>query len=106
MTQSRMTPPLDDQGMEDKLISLAMQEAQRQMESGTASAQVITHFLKLGSKRAEVELEKIRRESDLIKEKIESEQSGQKMAEMIEDVLDALRSYSYRPPGANDADVY
>lgn len=101
----RMTPPLNDDAMEKKLVSLAMLEAQRQMEEGRASSQIVTHFLRLGSQRAEIELEKLRLENSLLEEKIESEKSGQQLKEMFESVLDALRSYTYVPPGGSDVDL-
>jgi hypothetical protein len=106
MSDQTMPPPIDDEAMENKLIALALRQAQTQLEEGTASSQVLTHFLRLASTRAQVELEKIELETRLLEEKILAEKSGQQMAELIEDVYAALRSYSYRPPGADDVDVY
>lgn len=99
MIKKNMTPPLNDEAMENKLVALALQEAQGQLEEGTASSQIITHFLKLGSLRHQVELEKIELENRLLEEKILAEQTGQQINEMVAEVLVALRSYSYAPPG-------
>lgn len=106
MAKQILTPPIDDIGMENKLISLALQQAEDQLKAGTASSQIITHFLRLGSQRALVEQAKIELETELLKEKIRSEQTGQQMSEMVAEVLTALRSYSYVPPGEKDVDVY
>lgn len=105
MTKRKTSTPRTDAEWENKLIGLAMKQAQRQMEDGTASSQVVTHFLRLGSKRADVELKKIELESRLIEEKIASEQKGQQVSEMMSEVLSAIKSYSYIPPGDRDVDL-
>lgn len=105
MEELTMTPPLNDEAHENKLISLAMKQAQKQLEDGTASSQIITHFLRLGSVRAQVELEKLELENRLIEEKIQAERSGQQLNEMFAEVLAALKSYTYSP-GDIDADLY
>lgn len=105
MPRRKTAPPRTDAEWENQLISLALKQAQNQMEEGTASSQVLTHFLRLGSKRADVELKKLELESRLIEEKIASEQKGQQVAEMMTDVLDAIRSYSYIPPSERDVDL-
>ena len=99
MKEPTMTPPLNEEAMENKLVALALKEAQGQLQEGTASSQIITHFLKLGSLRHQVELEKIELENRLLEEKILAERTGQQINEMVAEVLVALRSYSYAPPG-------
>ena len=99
MTKQTMTPAITDEAMENKLVALALKQAQGQLEEGTASSQIMTHFLKLGSLRHQVELEKIRLDSKLVEEKILAERSGQQSNEMMVEVLEALKSYSYSPPG-------
>lgn len=106
MTKKSMTPPLNDESQEVKLVALALRQAQQQLEDGTASSQIVTHFLKLGSIRAQIELEKLELENRLLEEKIEAERAGQRLNEMFEEVLHALRSYSYVAPGVNDVDIY
>lgn len=97
MTKRKTTPPIDEEAQERKLIQLAMEQARRQLEEGTASSQIVTHFLRLGSQRAEVELAELELKNQLLVEKIKNEQIGQQMSEMVQDVLNALRSYSYNP---------
>lgn len=105
MTKHEMTPPINDEAQETKLVALALNQAQKYLEEGTASSQIVTHFLRLGSIRAQVELEKLELENRLLEEKILAERSGQELNEMFAEVLIALKSYSYSP-GAPDADVY
>jgi hypothetical protein len=107
MTKKNMTPPLDDESHEKKLISLALKQAESELESGTATSQVLTHFLKLGSVRAQVELERLELENQLLQEKILAERSGQQINEMFAQVLVALKSYTYTPPGdLDDSDIF
>jgi hypothetical protein len=106
MEEPTMTPPLNDESQESKLIALAFQQAKGQLEDQTASSQVVTHFLRLGSQRAKVELKKLELENKLLEEKIVSERSGQELTNMLGEVLAALKSYSYRPPGEADVNVF
>ena len=105
MNEPIMTPPLNDEAQETKLVALALKQAQNQLENGTASSQIITHFLRLGSIKAQVELEKLELENRLLEEKILAERSGQQLNEMFGEVLAALKSYSYIP-GEPDVDLY
>jgi hypothetical protein len=106
MTKRTITPPINDEVLENKLVSLAFKQAQSQMEDGTASSQIVTHFLRLGSIKAKIELEKLELENRLLEEKIQAEQSGQKLNEMFGEVLAALKSYSYAPPGDSNENLF
>ena len=106
MSKRKVTPPLDDEGMENKLISLAMRQAEQQLTDKTASSQVMTHFLRLGSARARIEEEQLKLQNLLLEEKIRSEQSGQQIEAMFEELKEALQGYTYTPPGEDDVDIY
>ena len=98
MTKKVTTPPMDDEAMEMKLVALSMKQAEEQLQAGTASSQIVTHFLKLGSTRAMIELKKLELENLLLTEKIEAEKIGQQLQVEFKQVLAALKSYSYEPP--------
>ena len=51
----RIRPALTAEARENQMISLAVDLAEKQLQEGTASSQVITHFLKLGTTKAELE---------------------------------------------------
>lgn len=106
MDKKTMTPALNDEAQENKLIALALKQAQAQLEAQTASSQVVTHFLRLGSIKAKIELEKLELENRLLEEKIQAERSGQILNEQFSEVIAALKSYSYMPPGGSDADIF
>ena len=93
MTSKRMRPALTPEARENQMISLAVDLAARQLQEGTASAQVITHFLKLGTTKAELEKEKLERENELLRAKTESLQSTQRMEELYENAIKAMQRY-------------
>ena len=45
----KIRPALTPEARENQMISLAVDLAEKQLMEGTASSQVITHYLKLGS---------------------------------------------------------
>ena len=86
-------PGLTPEARENQLIAKAVDLAERQLEEGTASSQVITHFLKLGTTRAELEKEKLARENELLRAKTDSLQSMQRMEELYESAIKAMQKY-------------
>lgn len=87
---------------ENQLILLATNLAERQLREGTASSQVIAHYLKLGSTRERLEQERIRHENELASAKSEKIRSDRQSAEMLEEALKAFRSYA----GHDEEDDY
>jgi hypothetical protein len=75
------------------MVSLAYDLAEKRMEAGTASAQEVTHFLKLGSSREYLEQERLRNENALTQAKIELMASQKRQEELIADALNAMRGY-------------
>ena len=101
-SSSKRRPALSPEARENQLIALAIDRAEEQLLNGTASSQVITHFLKLGSSKAELEREKLAMENELIRAKTESIQSQKKMEEVYLNALNAMKRYS----GHGDDDEY
>ena len=56
-SNSPLRPPTSLEAQENLMISLAVQCAEKQLRDGTASSQVITHYLKLGSSKERIEKE-------------------------------------------------
>ena len=75
-------PANTEKGREDQLISLAVDLAEKQLLEGTASSQVMTHYLKLGSSREKLEQERLRGENDLLKAKIQQLASAKRIEEL------------------------
>lgn len=100
-TMSRTRPALSPEARENQMIAAAVDLAEKQLREGTASSQVITHFLKLGSSKEKLEREKLKQENELIRAKVESLQSAQRSEEIYMKALQAMRSYS----GQDDKDL-
>lgn len=96
-------PATSPEGRENQLISLAADLAERQLTEGTASAQVITHFLKMASTREKLEQERLQRENLLLAAKVDSLESVKRIEAMYEEALNAMRSYSGQ---ADEVDEY
>jgi len=90
----RSMPALTPEARENQLIALAYNAAEEQMLNGTASSQVITHFLKLGSSKAELEKSKLEYESKLLEAKTEALVAAKRSEEMYQEVINAIREYS------------
>jgi len=98
----KMRPALSPEARENQLVSLAVDLAEKQLRDGTASSQVITHYLKLGSTKERIEKEILEKQKELIEAKTQSLQSAQRIEELYKNALDAMRNYS----GQGDPDDY
>lgn len=101
-TRRKSRPAIDPEARENQMIALAVDLAEQQLIEGTASSQVITHFLKLGTTKAELEKEKLRRENEVLSAKAKAYQSGEEMKELYENAIKAMRDYA----GQGDPDEY
>lgn len=101
---SRRRPATTPEARESHLIAKAERLAESQLEDGSASAQVITHYLKLGSSRERVEQERLRGEVELQKAKIEAMASTMRLEEMYTKAMNAFKGYQGQPP-EEDEDV-
>lgn len=90
----KIRPALSPEARENQLVSLAVDLAEKQLIEGTASSQVITHYLKLGSTKERIEKEILEKQKDLIEAKTQNLQSAKKIEEMYAEAMSAFRSYS------------
>lgn len=98
--ESNRPPAKTPDERENQLIEAAVDLAEQQLRSGEASAQVITHYLKLGSSRERLEQERLRGEVLLMNQKRLLMESEQRTEELLGAALDAMRGYT----GAEDPD--
>ena len=87
-------PAATPEARENQLISLAVDLAEKQLTEGTASAQVICHYLKLGSTRGRIENKMLENKADLISAQIENLQESKHIEELYQQAIDALRKYN------------
>ena len=86
------------EGRENQMISLAIDVAEQQLMDGTASAAVITHYLKLGSAREALERDKLRSENELLIARIDREGSNGKAEALYADAIRAFGTYRGEDP--------
>ena len=89
----RRAPAMNPEDREDQLIALAVGLAEKQIREGTASSQVITHFLKLGSTREQLEKERLRKENLLLEAKTQNLRDQKDSEGLYKKALEAIRSY-------------
>lgn len=87
-------PPLTPEAKENQLIFLATELAEKQLREGTASSQVITHYLKLGSSKEKLEKEILQENKKLLTAKTEALQSTKRIEELYANAIAAMRKYS------------
>lgn len=90
----RRKPAETPEARETQLVSLAVDLAEKQLAEGTASAQVISHYLKLGSTRERLEQERLSKENELLNAKVEHMASAKRVEELYETALNAMRAYA------------
>lgn len=95
-------PALTPEARENQMISLAVDLAEKQLQEGTASSQVITHYLKLGSTKERIEKEILMKQKELITAKTEALQSAKRVEELYSEAIKAMRRYN----GQGDSDEY
>ena len=100
--KKNIRPALTPEARENQLISLAIDLVEQRLLDGTASAQETTHFLKLGSMKNRLEMEKLQEENKLLKAKTESIQSQKRVEELYLEALNAMRNYAGQSGGNDD----
>lgn len=93
-TSKRRPPATTPDARENQMIALAVDLAERQLIKGTASSQVVTHYLKLASSKERLERELLAQEVELKKAKTEAIQSAKRVEELYKNALDAMKTYS------------
>lgn len=91
---TRRPPATTPEGRENQMVSLAVDLAERQMLDGSASAQVISYYLKLGSSRERLEQERLKNENDLLRAKVEQLANAENTEATYKAALAAMRTYT------------
>lgn len=93
-TTKRIRPGESIEARENQMIALAVDLAEKQLQEGTASSQVITHYLKLGSTREKLEREKLIEENRLLRAKAKAIDDEGELKAIYKDAIKAFRVYS------------
>lgn len=97
-------PALTPEARENQIISLAMNTAEQRIRDNTASDTLVCHFLKLGTSKYQLELEKLRSEEKLNQAKIDSIKSSEEQDELYKQAIAAMMDYSGSGEAGDDYD--
>lgn len=87
-------PASTPEARENQMIYLATELAEKQLREGTASSQVITHYLKLATAKERMEREILEKQKDLLSAKTEALQSSKRIEELYANAISAMRRYN------------
>lgn len=102
MAKKQTRPAISPEARENQLISAAYDLAERQILEGTASSQVITHFLKMGSERNRAEISGVLAKNDLMYAKVESIKTTKRIEELYGEAIEQFKRYA----GVDEEDLY
>ena len=97
-SKPRMAFVTTPEGREQQMVSLAFDLAQAQLEDGTASAQVITHFLKFGSSQNALEKESLRKENLLKQARVDQISASAQNSELYQEAINMMKIYTGEDP--------
>lgn len=101
MPKKNSRPALTREARENQLIDLAIDQVEKQLMEGTASSQVLVHYLKLASTREKREKEKMEAEIELMHAKRDAAKAEAESGELYARAIRAMREYQ----GAEDYEV-
>ena len=87
-------PASTPEAREQQLVSLAVNLAEKQLLEGTASAAVITHYLKIASTRETIEREILEKQAKLIEAKAQNISKDRESEELAKAAIDAMKNYN------------
>ena len=86
-------PSLSPEGREQYMVSIAEKLAEEQILNGTASSQVLSHYLKLGTKREELERANIEYKNTLLQAKADAIQQDTDSAALYKEAMHMFKRY-------------
>lgn len=96
-SQTNRPPATTPEGREQQLTALAMDAIEKRIKNGTASAQELTHFAKIGSPTAKLERQILEKQKELLEAKTAAIKSQERTEELYKNALSAMRTYSGSP---------
>lgn len=78
---------------EQQMINYAENLAEQKLRDGTASSQIIVHYLNLASTKAKMELSILEQKRELMEAQTKAIQSTEQIEQMYEKAIHAMREY-------------
>lgn len=86
-------PASTPEAREQQLVNLAVDLAEKQLRDGSASPSVISHYLKLATRREILEREILEKQSKLIEAKAQTINKEKEDQAIAKAAIDAMKSY-------------
>lgn len=99
-------PATTPEARENQLISLAFDLVEQRLIDGTATSQETTALIKAGTSKARLELEKLKRENELLTAKTEAIESAQRIEDLYSEAIKAMKTYTGQKEDSDDPDLY
>lgn len=100
--KSGRAPAMSVEANDNEMISLANKCAREQLRNGTASSQIICHYLKQGSERERLAVEQARADLELTRAKTKAIESSERIESMFAKALSAFSDYRGDSEGDDD----
>jgi hypothetical protein len=86
------------EGREDQLTAQAYDLVEKRIRDGTASAQETVHFLKVGSRVNQLQLQKLERENEVLRARLAESEARRSSEDIYAKALRAFKGYSGEEP--------
>lgn len=104
-SDKRKVPPArTPEELEKRCINLAMNQAEKMLEDGTAPNSMILHYLKLGTSEMELKKIKLEHEAKMLEAKTQALEESVKYQQVAEEAMAAFKGYG--PQFLNNKDDY
>ena len=90
----RQLPARTDEEEEKQAGGYAMDLALKWLREGTAPAQIVTHFLKVNSPKEQAEVQKLRKEIEVLEAKKKALESAEAQDSRYQEVIKAMSAYA------------
>ena len=94
MGKRKQPPAMTPEAKEKQMCALAVELAEQQLRDGTASSQIITHYLKLATERERLERERLEAEVKLSEAKVKNLDAERESALAYKEAMQAFARYS------------
>lgn len=98
--KERKKPARTPKQRENQIINLVMDVVEQKIIDGTASSQILCHFLKLATEKERLENDKLRGELELAKARVRQIDMQEDLKSLYEGAVSAMRGY--RSTNEND----
>lgn len=95
--QPSFTPAMTLEDQEDQLVALAVDLAIKRLREGTASNQLVSELIRMGTTKEKLAKEKLKRENEMLRAKTEALEAAKSNGEKYAAAIQAMRIYSGMP---------